>query len=171
MIFEAAYNNGPNQKYPTANVIQTLWLKKVSPDPWQTDNQEDWLIGILDKDMSTTNGYLGQVQYNSRENGLSDWYMISYPTDFNFVSRLQVLQGPMAVNGIEGEGNQSELYFMDGIVASASDYGSPVYGYFDNEYKLMGIVGTQRVFNGFQVWVQGGPALWTLIATAKKVYP
>jgi hypothetical protein len=169
MIFEAGYNMGPNPEFATSNVIQTLWFKKVSHNPWQTDNQKDWLVGILDRDMSTPNGYLGQVAYSSSQNGLNIWDMTSYPTDFSFLAEAQVLQGPMAVIGVAGEGNPSELYYMNGIVVSPSEYGSPVY---DNEYRLMGIVGTQWGYpNIFQVLVQGGRGLTNLIETAKKVSP
>jgi hypothetical protein len=172
MIFEPGYNNGPNRKYPAANVIKGFWWKKVSPDPWQTNYMRDWLVGILDRDMSVTNGYLDQIQYNTSWNGLSVWNMTSYPTDIFYNAKTQVLQGPMAVNFVRGEGNPSELYYMNGIVTSASDFGSPIYGYFDNSYRVMGVVGTQNLYpDSFQVWAQGGPALSTLIATAKEAMP
>jgi hypothetical protein len=81
--------------------------------------------------MSATNGYLGQIQYNSVWNGQSDWDMTSYPTDINSLAKAQVFQGAMAVKGITREGSPSELYCMDGIVVSASEYGSPVYSLFN----------------------------------------
>jgi hypothetical protein len=172
MIFQAAYNYGSNRNYVTAAVIRSYWVKKVSPEPYQTNYKGDWLVGILDRDVGAINGYLGQVQYNSSWNGLRLWNMTSYPADINYYSETQVLQGPMAVNFVRGEGNPSELYYMDGIVASASEYGCPIYGYLDNSYQLMGIVGTQNTSpDSFQVWVQGGPALWKLISQAKEDMP
>jgi hypothetical protein len=168
IIFQPAYNLGII--YPTAHVIHALWKKKVSPDAWQTTNEADWLVGILNRDVSATSGYFGTGQYSSTRNGLSVWDMTSYPSDINWYSEAQVTQGPMAINSVVGEGSPSELYIMDGVVAVAGDFGAPVYFLDNTTYRLIGIVGVQD-WRKPQVWAQGGSALLNLITQALEDFP
>jgi hypothetical protein len=170
MIFQPAYNWG--RTYFSAPVIQTFWITKVSPSPWQTNNQQDWLIGILNRDMSATNGYFGQLQYNSSWNGVNLFDMTSYPSDLSWNSVAQTTQGPMAITSVQGQGNPSELYIMEGIVAALGDFGAPVYAIYNKTYRLIGVVGAQDCYpRKSEVWVQGGTGLWKLIADAFEAFP
>jgi hypothetical protein len=153
-------------------VIQTFWVKKVSGNAWETTNSGDYLVGILERDMSVTNGYFSTLQYNSSWNGQLEFDMSSYPTDMDYRGLLQVTQGPMFINSVSGQGTSSELYLMDGIVVARGDFGAPIYRSYGNAYRLIGIVGVQTAYpTSFQVLAQGGPDLWTLIAEARKAYP
>jgi hypothetical protein len=169
MMFQPGYNLG--EKYANAYVIRSFWIKKVSLNAWETTNSEDFLVGILDRDMSV-NGYFGLAKYNSSFNGAALWDMTSYPADLDSYARTQVTQGQMAVNVVGGEGTSSELYYMDGIVTHAGDFGAPIYSWLGNSYRLIGIVGVQNPYpTKFTVWVQGGSDLWNLIAQALEAYP
>jgi hypothetical protein len=172
MVFQPGYNMG--SMYSDSNVIQTLWNRKVPPEPWKSGSswqRGDWLIGILDRDMQATNGWFGQLQYDSAFNGQVWWEMLSYPQDYDSSSRAQVVQGPMAVNVVAGKGTPEETYFMDGLV-QGGDIGSPVYGWYKNAYRLIGIVGAQNTYPlSFVVGVQGGSGLWSLIAEALEKFP
>jgi hypothetical protein len=172
MVFQPGFNM--YSRYSDSNVIQTLWYRKVPPEPWKSESswqRGDWLVGIVDRDMRATNGLFGRLQYNSARNGDEWWDMISYPKDFESTSRAQVLQGPMAVNFVAGEGTPEETYLVDGIVQEG-DFGSPVYGWYNNAYRIIGIVGAQTTYpSNFAIGVQGGSGLWSLIAEALEKFP
>jgi hypothetical protein len=169
MIFQPGYNLG--SRYPESNVIHSYWIKKVSGHPWQQEmNGGDFLVGVLDRNMEETNGFFGQIQYETRWNGLALWDMTSYPDDLNPTASQQFVQGPMTVTQ-SFDAKYSEIYLLLGVL-KGGDSGSPLSATYKNEYGLIGVVSGQASFsNPYVVSVNGGPSLFDSIAQAVKDYP
>jgi V8-like Glu-specific endopeptidase len=167
MIFQPGYNLGP--VYPDARVIYSYWLKKVTGDSWQQDNSGgDWLVGVLDRDMTHTNGLFGKLKYSSAWNGIYLWDIIGYPVDYSQYSEQQVTEGPMAVYKVF-EVENGEIYYLQGV-AESGDSGSPLYGMVNKLPVLIGVV-SGAFDNQLTMIVHGGTPMLDLIAEAVANYP
>jgi hypothetical protein len=168
MIFQPGYNGGPI--YPPATVRYGYWLAKFSGDAgWQMDQTGgDWLVGILDRDMGSTNGVFGQQQYESKWNDQYLWNAIGYSNDFTQTAELPVIQSLMAVRGVR-KVQYGEIYYVEGDGYSG-DSGGPLYGTFAKFPALVGTICSATAYPVL-ITIHGGPAMFGLIAKAKAENP
>jgi hypothetical protein len=168
MIFQPGYNFGP--VYPESQVIHSYWYKKVTGEVGDIGSNKggDWLVGVLDREIESTNGKFGQeLVYNSGWNGLDLWDGLGYPIDFDKHAEQQVYQGPMAVVTAMN-GQYGELYYMEGVATTGSS-GGPLYGIYKNLPQIIGTIAGP--VNQFGMVVHGGPQMFDLIAKALAEYP
>jgi len=165
LIFHPGYNQ--KQIYKPARVIYTYWLRKLDESRnYPDDYSGDWLVGVLDRYVDTTNGQFGQQLYDHRWTGDDSWNMIGYPNDFIPAGGVQVFQGPSAIQAVE-DTPYGEVYKLD-AVGKQGDSGGPIYGTFQGLPRL---IGTTALALDFTVKVHGGLPMFGLIAKAIAEYP
>jgi hypothetical protein len=170
MIFEAGYNLGIIS--PPANVIYSYWQVKVPYDEWGylSKTGGDWLVGILDRDLGLSNGFMDGQVYDSKWNFQYLWTSIGYPADFSTARAQQVIQGPMPVLEVD-EVEYGEFYKIEGL-AIDGDSGGPVYGMFENDTiaRIIGVV-SATLPDDFSLAAYGGPAMLKLVRDAIQGHP
>jgi hypothetical protein len=167
MIFEVAYN--PGTPYSSAQFIHSYWYVKNSGPSWTQGNQGgDWLVGILDRDMHVTNGYLGQQEYNPQLNGQALWSVLGYPLGI-YSGMRQMSESPLAIRDVT-IGTHGEIYTVDGYFQKAS--GSPLYiNNASGGNRIVGINAGPNNNMGFDMSFHGGPRMVSLVDTAKSDFP
>jgi V8-like Glu-specific endopeptidase len=167
MIFEAAYN--PGTPYSDAKIIHAYWYVKNSGPSWTQGNQGgDWLVGVLDRDMQLTNGYLGLQTYLPQYSGQYLWSVLGYPLGI-YSGMRQMSESPLAVTDVQ-KATYGDIYTVEGLFQKAS--GAPLYT--KNEAGATRIVGINAGPNnnmGFEMLFHGGPLMIKLVNLAKTYYP
>ena len=162
--FFPGYKNG--LVYDRSWVIYSYWLRKIEAEVLE-DWSGDWLVGVLDRYMNTTNGQFDLQLYDRQWTGKSLFNMIGYP--YNWIPQgMQVFQGPSAVQRVD-DTPYGQVFYWDGV-GVGGDSGAPIYGIFDGRPSLIGLVSGLGI-DDFTVVGHGGLPLFRLITTALKEHP
>jgi hypothetical protein len=166
MLFQPGYHWG--QWYPASWVLKSYWVKKYGEGmSWaNVGTGGDWLVGVLDQEMESTNGIFGQELYSEQWNGQNMWNMLGYPVSSG--GEELFFQGPMPViTAVDAQyGTRFEL---DGLTF-VGESGGPVYGIFDGLPRIIGVISGNGA-GSFTINAHGGPAMFRLIAKAVAEFP
>jgi hypothetical protein len=164
MTFEPGFSMGRN--YDPSNVVHSLWIKKIDPNNGgYADTGGDWLVGILDRDMKSTNGIFGQQLYNERWNGQNRWSMLGYP-DNSGGPELSLLRPLAVTNVIDAEYGQ--IYELEGPTYEG-EQGGPIHGMFGFSPRIIAV--NHGAKGDFTIVAHGGLAMFDLIDKAISDWP
>jgi hypothetical protein len=167
MLFEPGYYWGA--PYPSSYVVYSFWVQKVGPDSWENgDNGGDWLVGVLDREMESTNGKFGLQSYEEQWDGQNMWNMLGYPLTLSNGNE-QTFQGPMAVISTE-ETQFGTKFELEGITY-VGEVGGPIYGMFDEFPRIIGVNSGDDGPGSFSIIAHGGDAMVRLIDKAIEEAP
>jgi hypothetical protein len=167
MMFEPGYYWGG--RYPSSLVIYSYWVQKVSENKWETgDNGGDWLVGVLDREMESTNGKFGIQSYEEQWNEQNMWNMLGYPIVLSNANE-QVFQGPMTVIDAEEVQYGTKLE-LEGITYTG-EVGGPIYGMFNGFPRIIGVNTGDDGPGSFSIIAHGGDAMVKLINKAIEEAP
>ena len=157
--------------FPSAQVIQFLWFNKVrfgAPAPNNVYYGGDLLVGVLDRRVGDTNGFLGTVLWNDAWLNQEIWNLIGYPNNMGNGNR-PIFRGPCAVTQVFNVPIGLSMYME--AITSYGDSGGPVYSYFGTQPMIVGVHSSGSVNPPNIALVHSGTQLVQLVTTALLTYP
>lgn len=141
-------------------------MKNAGPPP-DFNQGGNFFVGILDRRLGDTNGYLGTIEWDVAWLDKVEWNVIGYSLMMSDGQR-PIFQGPNAIHTSYNR-EYGNAMFMDAI-SKDGDTGGPVCTYFGNNPMIVAVTVAGRA-NPDGTLVHGGKPMVELVQKALREYP